>query len=527
MRLRTLIVCFCFLAAPVAVCGQEAGAYHDFYFVKETSPYLQLSNPAAVSTFTGHVSMAELAFRKDNGGLISLEESPDSYKGGAETESYISISDKISFHGKISWSYFSGRDMGGQILMDPSYNPVNFLESDETTIGRKNREEYVLVGDMAYKLSDSWALGCGVEYVSADQTKVKDPRFNSVWMDLGVRAGFTFRPSENSLFGMALVYRNTLEQLRGGIYGTTDKQYFVLTDKGGFYGTLDELAGDYNKIPTTETRPMSNSFYGAAFQLVSGSLSNELEVLWRDGYYGKQASASATFFKYSGVRAVYRGKLFARTGADLHRASWGLNYELLGNDENLFRFVTPTGENTYVDYTGKNHIMDRHQFAASLGYTWDKGVEEYMPSFTAGVSASGRGYMLSTVLYPFYRNASCVTVSADAFVRKNVKAWKGYFSLQADASFRTGFGNPRDDGAYASTSSTSIKSFDGYLNRQFEYDTAPAAGAALALIYTHRFTDKLAPYVKLSDTFTSLLAAPEYLSGRFRNIATITIGCNF
>ena len=103
--------------------GQEAGLRHDFRFHADTDPYLFLSNPAGLSAFSGHISMAEAAFRKDNGGLVSLSESPDSYKGGATTESYISISDRISFHGKMSWSYFAGERMGAQILMDPDYNP--------------------------------------------------------------------------------------------------------------------------------------------------------------------------------------------------------------------------------------------------------------------------------------------------------------------------------------------------------------------------------------------------------------------
>lgn len=527
MRLRLFTVCFCFLAASFWARSQEVEACHDFRFCTETNPYLQLSNPAALSAFSGHVFMAELSFRKDNGKLVSLEESPDSYKAGAETESYFNITEKICFHGKLNWSFFAGNEMGGQILMDPAYNPVNFLESDEATVGRKNREEYSLVGDMAYRLDEQWALGCGFEYVSADQTKVKDPRFSSVWMDLGIRAGVSFRPAENSLLGLALVYRNTLEQLRGGIYGTTDKQYFVFTDKGGFYGTLDELAGDSNKIPTTETRPMSNTFYGIALQAVTGSVTNELEVLRRQGFYGKKASSSATFFEYSGLRAAYRGALFARTGANLHRAKLELKYELLGNNENIFRYVTPVGQNTYVDYTGSSHILDRHQFEAGLGYTWDKGVDGYMPSFSTGVSLTGRGYMMKTVLYPLYRNASCITLSAEAFARKNLALAKGIFTVEARGSFRRGSGSPRDDGALASSSASSLRSFDNYLDRQFEFDTAAAAGGGIGIGYTLRLGGKITPSVKLSYDFTGLLAAPEHLYGSTRHVALATIGCSF
>ena len=77
----------------------------------------------------------------------------------------------------------------------------------------------------------SWSsLGFSAEYESADQTKVKDPRFYNVWMDLAVRAGAAFRPSPDLMLGASLIYRSTIEQVRGGIYGTTDKQYFIFTD---------------------------------------------------------------------------------------------------------------------------------------------------------------------------------------------------------------------------------------------------------------------------------------------------------
>lgn len=527
MRLRSLPAIFCFLAVTFASYGQEADAFRDFRFRVDIDPFMALSNPAAISVFDGHVSMAELDFRKDNGGLISLTESPDSYKAGALTESYIRISDKISFHGKLAWSYFQGKDMGAHVLMDPDYNPVNFLESTETSLGRRNREDYSLLGAMSYRFDDRWAAGAGIEYSAADQTKVRDPRFTSVWMDLGLKAGVSFRPSEKSLFGLALVYRNTLEQVRGGIYGTTDKQYFILTDKGGFYGTLAELSGDYNYIPDSNARPMDNSFYGLSFQAVTGAFSNELEVCYRNGYYGKKSSGTATFFEFSGVKAAYSGRMLARSGSDIHKASLDLGYELLGNNENLFNYVTPVGQNTHVEYTGKNHIMDCHSASAVLGYVWYKDADGYLPSFSAGASLDGKARFRTTTLYPFYRKSSLVNLAFRAFAQKNIIKGKSIFSFDASLGFRAGMGTPRDDGSYATTSSTSLISFDSYLDRQFEYDTAPAAGAGIGFGYTHRFTDKFAPYIKLTDDFSALAAAPQYLGGRFRNVALLTVGCSF
>ena len=526
MKLRNILVSICFLAATLPVAGQEAEACREFRFHTDSDPYLFLGNPAALSVFSGHISMAEASFRKDNGGLVSLTESPDSYKAGALTESYISVSDKVSFHGKLSWSYFDGKGMGAHVLMDPSFNPVNFLESDPGTAGGRNREDYSLLGAMSYRLGDRWSLGAGIEYSAADQTKVKDPRFSSIWMDMGLKAGVSFRPSESSLLGLSLVYRSTLEQVKGGIYGTTDQQYFVLTDKGYFFGTVEELAGDYNKISVTNIRPMKNDFYGLSLSAVAGGFSNELEVLYRSGYYGKKSSGTATFYEYSGLNADYRGQLLARSGQDLHRMTLDLGYQLLANDENLFEYVTRTGENTEVQYYGSNQISYSHLMDAALAYEWSKDAGGYLPSFVAGAALTGKADLHSAVLYPFSREDEIYKVSASAFARKNLEKGKSIFSFELGAGYRTGFSSA-DDKVYSEPSATSIQVFEAYRNRQLEYDTASAASANIGIGYTIRITDKFAPCVKLTDCFTTLLAAPQYLSGRTRNVALLTVGCTF
>ena len=53
------------------------------------------------------------------------------------------------------------------------------------------------------------------------------------------------------------------------------------------------------------------------------------------------------------------------------------------------------------------------------------------------------------------------------------------------------------------------------------------AGGELSFTWTWLRPRRLAPYLKISDRFTSLLQAPQYLDGRFRNTAQVTLGCNF
>ena len=83
MKLRSLTVFMFFLTACLSAAGQVQ--YGDFRFKVDTDPVFFVSNPAALSAFRGHISVAEAAFSKENGGLTSLHQSPDSYTAGAST----------------------------------------------------------------------------------------------------------------------------------------------------------------------------------------------------------------------------------------------------------------------------------------------------------------------------------------------------------------------------------------------------------------------------------------------------------
>ncbi len=64
--------------------------------------------------------------------------------------------------------------MGGPILLDPYYNPINFVENSDTTTGSKTLEKYTLEGAMAYSLTNRLTLAGKVSYQSADYAKRKD-----------------------------------------------------------------------------------------------------------------------------------------------------------------------------------------------------------------------------------------------------------------------------------------------------------------------------------------------------------------
>lgn len=526
MKLRSLVF-ISLLLIPALLAHAGDGELRDWRFLQQTTPQLIVSNPAVLGFWSGRVAMVEANALKGNGGLISIEESPNDFTYGAFTESYYRVSKLLTFHGKLSWSHFQGQEMGGPVLMNPRIHPVGFYENDPTTIGVKKRELYYLTGGISINLGSDWSLGFNIDYGAGDQTKVKDPRFSNILTDLDLKAGIAWRPSRNFVLGLSAQYEGLLEQVRGGIYGTIDKQYFIQTDRGGMFGTVEELNGDYHFVSANSLVPLDNRFYGVSLQTVMfQNFVNEFSYRTRAGYYGRRSTNTPIFFEFSGFELAYNGTLLLHSGKNLHRIAADVSYTKVGADENKYKYVTPAGGNTTVEYTGKDHNTDMDDLYATVDYRWYMDVSGARPSFTLGAKASYFAHQQVTIIYPFYRNSSYSNVRGELFCEKVIPV--GSFSIIPSLTgiYQMGWGVKKADGTYVETTSTRLKSFDYWLDRKYEYDTAARAGGCLSVTFAKSF-EKFEIYLKISDTLTSLLAQPEFLAGRTRNIAQMTIGCNF
>lgn len=534
MRLlsRISVTCMLLLGLGATASGQEGRSMRDFEFIRSSSPWLSSRNAAGLGTMpTDRATVAEGVFTKENGALIGNAGSDNSYKAGAQTESYLRISDRIVFYGNLSYSFDKGQNMGGSLLMDPDYNPVNFYESVDTTRGVKNKEMYRLTGGLAYTFKDSrWALGAKVDYVSGDQAKLKDPRFLNVWMDLNASLGTRFAASDAFSVGLSLEYRRTLESLMGKIYGVSGKQYFTLIDYGGFFGTRELFDGDYAMVSPGDTRPTFNGYYGASLQVEAGrrtKVFNELTYLRRSGYFGNKASTKVTYTEHAGNILEYKGVLLAGSGRNLHRVGLDARFENILNNENVYRYNTEVGEQTVVEYISQNEVLDRTDISAALSYTGYLNVENFRPRWEYGVNAAFSSRQSLATIYPYYRSSGHSSISATIYGKRNFLSGKNLFTVGLGLDFMTGFGVPKEDGFLANSSSEAPKSFDNYLYRDFEYKTASRAGGSANVRYTRLISDNIGVYAQISERYTSLLQAAEYLSNGHRNTLAITIGCTF
>ena len=505
------------------------------------SPWVRSSNPAGITTLpVDRTSTVKASFEKKNGGLMDLHESRDCFKPGLEAASFMRISDRITFYGRMDYSYFKGKDMGGQILMDPYYNPINFLESVDTTTGTKTLEEYTLEGGMAYSFSDRFTLAGKINFQSADYAKRKDPRSYSQWMDLDASFGARYSLADGKgAFGISLNYTKTIETVAEKLFGTLDRQYYCLVDYGGSFGKVEIIDGDNGYLSVSNERPMFNQFFGgsaqAEFKVGGVSAFVDLGAAYRKGYFGKKASGSVRFCDFDGMRYTLDTRISFRTGKLLNRIDGNWNIMASLNKENSYRVSTNPGQNPEIQYFGSQEVGDKTVGRIKARYSIEKQVDGaadiFKPAPWAVSIGFERFFMNQTATsYPFYRKQRLAQNTVNAVAVKNFIMRGNFLSLTLGANYSFAGDNLKNEDGQYSSASGNPRTNETYLNRNFEYFDASSTGGDASIRYTLvRKTGKrhYSVFVDLSDSYRRLTSDPEYLTGNYRNTIILTIGCNF
>lgn len=531
-KTTTVPIVLFFLFLPRIISGQEKESY-DFDYVRATEPWLSSLNPAGLGALReGRIARAEARFTKSDGDLTDIWNSSDSWQAEACTESNMRISEKMAFYGKLSYVTFRGKDMGGHILMDPAYNPVNFLESTDTTRGTKSKELYSLSGGMSYSTGRKWQIGAEVEYQAGNCAKLKDPRFQNSWMDLDISAGARFTPSDRFSAGVSLGYKKTTESVYGSIYGTTDKMYYIFVDYGGAFGFREQFDGDNGMVSTSSARVMFNTFYKASLQLdyrTGSSLRffNELSFRKRSGYYGNRGSGNIVFTEHSGLCASLESTMLYLSGTMTHIFKAEGRWSSLDNFRNNYSQSTIPGENTEVVYYGKTRTLYRTDFSAALSYSVYSGTDDSYPDWSAGGSIRAEGRNFTSAYYPYYRTQKVTAFDFSVYMERNIRIRKNILSIGAGAGYMQGTGNPASDGEYAQGSSVQKWSDSFRLDSDFEARTAARARGSLSVRYTWILKRQTGLYTTVSDSFCHMFTPAVYLESGFRNIACVTVGCTF
>lgn len=507
----------------------------------DLTPWVRSSNPAGTATLpVDKTSTVRTSLEKKNGGLMDLHESRDCFRPSLDAASYMRISDRITFYGRMNYSYFKGKDMGGQILMDPYYNPINFLESVDTTTGTKTLEEYTLEGAMAYSLNDRLTLAGKVSYQSADYAKRKDPRAYNQWMDLDASVGARYSLADGkTAFGVSLNYVKTIETVAEKLFGTIDRQYYCFVDYGGSFGKVEVIDGDNGYLSVSNERPMFNQFFGGSAQVgfkVGGvDAFLDLGAAYRKGYFGKKASGSVRFCDFDGMRYNLNARISFKTGNLLNRidGSWNMMTSL--NKENSYRVSTNPGQSSEIQYFGSQEVGDKTVGRIKARYSIERQADGHKGIFSPVPWALSVGYERfgvnqTATSYPFYRKQRIARNTVNLTGVKNFPIGNNFLSitLGGDYSF-AGDDLKNEDGQYSSATGNP-RTNDTYLNRNFEYFHASSAGGTASVRFTlvkETGRRHYSVFMDLADSYHRLLSEREYLTGNYRNTIIFTIGCNF
>ena len=531
-----------FILSALPAWSQTGEEWKDEYSrFSDSSPWIRSSNPAGISSpLTGRLSTVRAWLEKKNGGLIDLHESPDCLKPGLEAASYMKVSDRITFYGRVDYSYFKGKDMGGPILLDPYYNPINFVENSDTTTGSKTLEKYTLEGAMAYSLTNRLTLAGKVSYQSADYAKRKDPRAYNQWMDLDASLGAKYSlPRGEAAFGVSLRYTKTIETVLEKLFGTIDRQYYYLIDYGASFGKVEVVEGDNGFVSVSYERPMFNQFFGgsaqAEFSVGGVNTFIDLGAAYRSGYFGKKGSGTVKFCDYDGMRYDLGVRVTFKTGKFYNRIDGNWNIMTSLNKENSYRVSTKPGQSSEIQYFGSQEVGDKTVGRIKARYSIERQADGHKGIFSPVPWALSVGYERfgvnqTATSYPFYRKQRIARNTVNLTGIKNFPMGNNFLSitLGGDYSF-AGDDLKNEDGQYSSATGNP-RTNDTYLNRNFEYFHASSAGGAASVRFTlvkETGRRHYSVFMDLADSYHRLTSDPEYLTGNYRNTIIFTIGCNF
>jgi len=536
---RTLIINLIVLLGGVfystgGAAQTDSIGWKDIEYIKQASAWLTSYNAAGLRNLpVNKISIAEVFANKKDGKFVNYYESDNSYQLGAEAESYYRLNPKIVFYGKVSYSYFKGKHMGGSAFIDPYYNSFDIVEYADSTRGNKSKETYNLVGAVSADIYKGLTLGGKIDYTAINYAKHKDLRHKNKMLDMFVTAGLNYKINSMFEVGGNYYYRRSTEGLEFAMYGTTDRQYNSLISYGAFYGS-SELFGESGYTKSGEEKPMFNSFHGGSLQLdvevtPQISLFNEFTYKSRDGYYGKRSSRTVVYSEHKSDILEYRGVFSFSHRKDLHTLTVNVENEKLENFENIYRSETSSGGSTDIIYYGNLKVADKEFLNAKAEYTGNLGVTDFNPTWVLKASVEYQRRKQTVSVYPYFRKQNLSRTGFNLSADRNFVKGMDMYTISLGASYLSGSGVIKNDGIYAmpSESQSPPPNIDRYLEREYEYLTNDRIKGDVGFRYSRLFSKiGVKGYASVNYSLTKA-SDVIYLAGDTFNEFTLKIGCTF
>ena len=542
MNSRRIVILVFFGSVINLLMAQERHVIgNSFDYLRQAEPWLTSTNAAGLRYLPiQQISSVELFLNKGNGGFVNYYQSNNSLSWGARTESFFRLNPKVVLYGKVDYSNFTGRNMGGSAWIEPEYHPFNLVEMTDDNTGTKNKEDYMIVGAASVQLHNNWTIGAKLDYHAANYAKFKDLRHTNKLLDMTATAGVAYSVGTIAEIGANYIYRRSVESVAFRIYGTADKLYHTLIDFGAFYGRSEQFGpgASYTRNSDNKPIPMFNQFHGGALQ-VNVHLSstwqwfNEFSYWKRAGYYGKKLPNTSVLTEHDGNVLSYEGTVSWKSWNKrmcLHQWQIGLEHDAITNNENSFVIISPPdGGHADTEYTGQTKTLNRTIVNARLNYLLTLGENLHFPEWAlqAGVEVFRR-QQIAVSEKPYYRRQTIQTAYFYMSGQKN-KALDSKNSYSISLQVLYGLGNhSHNDGIYETQGDAEKPpaTTDFNLYREYDFLTAKRIQGTVGGIYYRQLNPTVRGYVRAEYRLTNALSL-EYTSEKTHQLISVAIGCIF
>ena len=536
MNYRRIILLIFFGNVISSLVAQDRHVTNNsFDYLRQAEPWLTSTNAAGLQHLPiQQISSVELFLNKSNGGFVNYYQSNNSLDWGARTESFFRLNPKVVLYGKVDYSNFTGKNMGGSAWIEPEYHPFNLVEMTDDNTGTKNKEDYLIVGAASVQLHNNWTIGAKLDYRAANYAKFKDLRHVNKLLDMTATAGVTYSVGTIAEIGANYIYRRSVESIGFRTYGITDRLYHNLIDFGAFYGRSELFGTGSLYAKNSSNAPMFNQFHGGALQ-INANLShvwqwfNEFSYRTRAGYYGEKSPGTPVLTEHDGNVLSYESTVSWNKRTRLHQWQIGLEHDAITNNENIFqRTPAPDGGNADMRYLGQTKTLNRTIISVRLNYLLTLGENLHFPEWTLQAGAEAFERQQTASEYPYYRQQTVRNACFYAFGQKNrVIDAKNSYSVSLHVLYGSG-SHSHNDGTYQ-TPATGQKppaTTDFNLHREYDFLTAERIQGTVGGIYYRQLNPTVRGYVRAEYRLTNALSL-EYTSEKTHQLISVAIGSIF
>lgn len=523
------------ICSALSSYAQVKSPLTDLHFIRQSEAWLS-SNNATGLKYTPLDTISEISFSgtSSKGSFINYHQSNQSHSFGGQAESYFRLNNRVMLFGGMSYTNFTGRNMGASAWIDPDFAPFNIVEYADTTRGEKSMETYHLTGATAIDMNNKLTVGGKIDYLSANYVKKKDLRHLNILMDLRLSLGIMYQITDFAQLGLNYNYRKRVEETNFDCYGNTDRTYNSLISWGTFYGQVEGFGSD-GFTGKDDNNPLVDKTNGLSLQLNLNinprlRLFNEFTINHRKGYFGIQSDQRKVYTEHSADVLSYKACLSYIRKKKLHILYIKASDDKLGNKKNNYYFdYDPESGITYVRYNTPTKVLSRTNRQASVEYQLHTEYKDFNPKWSIVASAEYKNREQKVSVYPLYRNQTVNRFVGKLNVQRNLLSGINQYTFLLGGRFSCGNGTLLDAGNYAGSTETptTLRSTDFNLNREFEFLTSTCITSHVGFKYSKLLNkNKIRAFASIYYERTKATDI-KYIEGDTFNSFSISIGCSF